>query len=308
MSVPPPPLFRSIPACAGEPRLPALRRRRRRVYPRVCGGTSGFHAGEPSSGGLSPRVRGNRSAAVNAAAGQGSIPACAGEPSGIIAAVALVMVYPRVCGGTHAGPGRQAARRGLSPRVRGNHCSPPCPAFRPRSIPACAGEPRWASYQRAWREVYPRVCGGTAHYPALPAAARGLSPRVRGNRRRPGRRPQRQGSIPACAGEPRCTRPLRKIQRVYPRVCGGTIAPGAVILMPLGLSPRVRGNRRIPAEQFACARSIPACAGEPGRPRGCQGRRRVYPRVCGGTGGVGVSKTAEEGLSPRVRGNPPPPP
>ena len=35
------------------------------------------------------------------------------------------------------------------------------------------------------------------------------------------------------------------------------------------------------------------------------GYHRVYPRVCGGTGLSAKGQRIEEGLSPRVRGNPP---
>ena len=73
----------------------------------------------------------------------------------------------------------------------------------------------------------------------------GLSPRVRGN---PGiGRPHRpgHGSIPACAGEPRWGRRACPDGRVYPRVCGGTLAEGVVREAGLGLSPRVRGNHPV---------------------------------------------------------------
>ena len=52
----------SIPACAGEPHLLAPRLQALPVYPRVCGGTIVWDKGGPGPGGLSPRVRGNRSA------------------------------------------------------------------------------------------------------------------------------------------------------------------------------------------------------------------------------------------------------
>ena len=54
-------------------------------------------------------------------------------------------------------------------------------------------------------------------------------------------------------------------------------------------------------------RSIPACAGEP--PDGDAGPtlRAVYPRLCGGTRQVGSEFVLSQGLSPLVRGNPPPP-
>ena len=101
-------LIRSIPACAGEPPLRKSGPPSRRVYPRVCGGTHRFPLPRRPPFGLSPRVRGNPSAA-----------ACWSR---------WRAVYPRVCGGTSMG--RRARRRdwGLSPRVRGNHRRRPrCP-------------------------------------------------------------------------------------------------------------------------------------------------------------------------------------
>ena len=49
----------SIPACAGEPARHQPRKRRRPVYPRVCGGTADHSNGGLTVWGLSPRVRGN---------------------------------------------------------------------------------------------------------------------------------------------------------------------------------------------------------------------------------------------------------
>ena len=50
--------------------------------------------------GLSPRVRGNRLEHGLKQVGQGSIPACAGEPPAQPNCGAACGVYPRVCGGT----------------------------------------------------------------------------------------------------------------------------------------------------------------------------------------------------------------
>ena len=52
------------------------------------------------------------------------------------------------------------------------------------------------------------------------------------------------------------------------------------------------------------ARSIPACAGEPGQPAPTWPQSRVYPRVCGGTLSKPGTPVSLYGLSPRVRGNP----
>ena len=139
---------------------------------------------------------------------------------------------------------------------------------------------------------------------ALPVSIRGLSPRVRGNQRPCRFQSIRRGSIPACAGEPPQCGPYRDRTRVYPRVCGGTSCLRLPVRSALGLSPRVRGNRKQGAERNERCRSIPACAGEPLAMYGEIGRVSVYPRVCGGTLTILAGNTIEDGLSPRVRGNP----
>ena len=57
----------------------------------------------------------------------------------------------------------------------------------------------------------------------------------------------------------------------------------AVHSFPDGLSPRVRGNHDDPVNAVQSQRSIPACAGEPILVMPYVARKRVYPRVCGGT-------------------------
>ena len=70
----------SIPACAGEPPTCRRKARSRRVYPRVCGGTTVRPGALRRWRGLSPRVRGNRDKISGTSAAARSIPACAGEP------------------------------------------------------------------------------------------------------------------------------------------------------------------------------------------------------------------------------------
>ena len=152
---------------------------------------------------------------------------------------------------------------GLSPRVRGNHPGPGAPRKRARSIPACAGEPTSSLGDWIGRRVYPRVCGGTNSYKLLTTYKHGLSPRVRGNRARRSVRRVAIGSIPACAGEPLPSELDGLVSEVYPRVCGGTGSVGKDGIQYVGLSPRVRGNRRPSPDTRSTTRSIPACAGEP---------------------------------------------
>ena len=168
-----------------------------------------------------------------------------------------------MCGGTRLQALFDRIDSGLSPRVRGNLDGGRDSKPYEGSIPACAGEPIRTSAQSAKDTVYPRVCGGTALPRLENPSVRGLSPRVRGNRRVRAFRDQPRGSIPACAGEPHTGSWYVCQVAVYPRVCGGTQYLGANLHGDLGLSPRVRGNPGMADARDGRVGSIPACAGEP---------------------------------------------
>ena len=147
------------------------------------------------------------------------------------------------------------------------------------------------------------MCGGTWLIFGVALPLGGLSPRVRGNQSGGNAEYAPAGSIPACAGEPDADASGRPGYGVYPRVCGGTNRPGQRHQSNQGLSPRVRGNLVPSGEGSHCARSIPACAGEPSGTASWSRRLTVYPRVCGGTRLGSERRRQELGLSPRVRGN-----
>ena len=111
--------------------------------------------------GLSPRVRGNRAPGLQGSRWDGSIPACAGEPSFLFWSPTKRTVYPRVCGGTPVLGAGFRVLGCLSPRVRGNPMRPSARRTKGGSIPACAGEPCPPSTRLPLPWVYPRVCGGT---------------------------------------------------------------------------------------------------------------------------------------------------
>ena len=148
------------------------------------------------------------------------------------------------------------------------------------------------------------MCGGTAVAFKDNNPPAGLSPRVRGNPTAIQPHPKRGGSIPACAGEPSLWHRGGNTQWVYPRVCGGTSPVSIALGSAQGLSPRVRGNPTASRWRPGLPGSIPACAGEPLSSGSCQMKKRVYPRVCGGTGTWFGETFGGLGLSPRVRGNP----
>ena len=181
----------SIPARAGEPSAMMEQGAARRVYPRACGGTPCIVVQNAPGHGLSPRVRGNRPGRFGRSHTAGSIPARAGEPAALQGKGGQKGVYPRACGGTRSGPSLQVTSSGLSPRVRGN---PPLlwrPCARYGSIPARAGEPGTPGWPTPPTPVYPRACGGTSTTTGAASTVAGLSPRVRGNRRRVGARARR---------------------------------------------------------------------------------------------------------------------
>ena len=297
------PCVGSIPASAGEPGGASTTSTTSRVYPRECGGTFDTALNAAIAAGLSPRVRGNRRAEARSELQPGSIPASAGEPAIPTATARQCWVYPRECGGTFASSATTTAGMGLSPRVRGNLAPPAIRLCAIGSIPASAGEPPWLSPTTGITRVYPRECGGTRERRAQSLSDWGLSPRVRGNHKRNGRRRQTYGSIPASAGEPCATRRFGTTSRVYPRECGGTRICTVLRYVRMGLSPRVRGNHGERGSASSLAGSIPASAGEPRSRTRCSCFPGVYPRECGGTDAVAGGPRPPAGLSPRVRGN-----
>ena len=110
----------SIPAYAGEPFLIECLNHVSGVYPRVRGGAKGPGSLEEGVEGLSPRTRGSRMNAGEAAGQTGSIPAYAGEPMGYSGKMTGHGVYPRVRGGAPSSDLIDSAVWGLSPRTRGS--------------------------------------------------------------------------------------------------------------------------------------------------------------------------------------------
>ena len=190
----------------------------------MCGGTKNPDCLRVRDEGLSPRVRGNRQVELRVHKVVVVYPrVCGGTGHGEVHR-GRQQVYPRVCGGTVVIVLSVLVAVGLSPRVRGNPLEILVVIPAPRSIPACAGEPAPASISCAGGRVYPRVCGGTGGGEVGVSQPEGLSPRVRGNRLRHRACPRGWRSIPACAGEPEAAVGTVLVSGVYPRVCGGTAA------------------------------------------------------------------------------------
>ena len=131
----------------------------------------------------------------------------------------------------------------------------------------------------------------------------GLSPHVRGNRRRLGKQDIYRGSIPACTGKPAPGSGCSHWGRVYPRMYGETGPVKRLVQLSVGLSPHVRGNQRGIRGAEAGGGSIPACTGKPSTTTSAARGPGVYPRMYGETRAKNVKEALGCGLSPHVRGN-----
>ena len=212
-------------------------------------------------------------------------------------------VYPRGCGEAPYASGKDITAWGLSPRVRGSRGSDVGPITSIGSIPAGAGKPRAGASIWDFGRVYPRGCGEALSVWISSLNTRGLSPRVRGSHERARPYGISDGSIPAGAGKPRPAGRSSSWCRVYPRGCGEASAAAPRSSVIPGLSPRVRGSRRVLGRGELVFGSIPAGAGKPSPPRRSSNSSRVYPRGCGEASIASQSSIRIRGLSPRVRGS-----
>ena len=153
--------LRSIPAHAGEPAPSQACDSLFQVYPRPRGGTAKVLASGFSPVGLSPPTRGNPDVVWEWPGSPRSIPAHAGEPSGVCPSVHSITVYPRPRGGTACAGCGASAGTGLSPPTRGNLPNVVAVPTDDGSIPAHAGEPLHSRTCHAVLPVYPRPRGGT---------------------------------------------------------------------------------------------------------------------------------------------------
>jgi len=193
----------SIPACAGETDAVVTPTARLRVDPRMRGGDHRDGGERPACQGRSPHARGRRDAAVRAAGGAGSIPACAGETMWCTFASAAMRVDPRMRGGDFWWRWWRWCCLGRSPHARGRQqlSAPSCAP--PRSIPACAGETKTSRESQAPRKVDPRMRGGDAYGDSAIVEEMGRSPHARGRPLSHDYAARQRRSIPACAGETR---------------------------------------------------------------------------------------------------------
>ena len=271
-----------IPACAGNTSARTAVCMERRDHPRVCGEHDSAVWFDNWPQGSSPRVRGTRMAMREWLDLYGIIPACAGNTYIGGESTECPRDHPRVCGEHEEDEYLIMRELGSSPRVRGTLHRCMCRSSNRGIIPACAGNTRGSTPSAPSRRDHPRVCGEHKISNSLINNSQGSSPRVRGTHNNRSGTPDREGIIPACAGNTSLCR--------------------ASIHFTSGSSPRVRGTpgRQDPVRPPAGI--IPACAGNTATPFQCLESNGDHPRVCGEHR---IPKTAHHvfaGSSPRVRG------
>ena len=233
---------RSIPACAGKPCDRTVALLIVQVDPRVRGEAEARHPLCEDGAGRSPRARGSHRRSLGGRNLHGSIPACAGKPSGKGCPIVRSRVDPRVRGEATATSGRRPAVMGRSPRARGSPCPGPNTGAPAGSIPACAGKPSKNTPNQSALQVDPRVRGEAQATDPIGLHVLGRSPRARGSPLlRISHRPW-EGSIPACAGKPSDGGDKLPGLQVDPRVRGEASARLCPTRNREGRSPRARGS------------------------------------------------------------------
>ena len=91
---------------------------------------------------------------------------------------------------------------------------------------------------------------------------------------------------------------------VYPRAYGETTNLRTTSIATWGLSPRLRGNPPRAGPHLFRGWSIPALTGKPLTAYAKAVEAEVYPRAYGETIAERTSAALQQGLSPRLRGNP----
>ena len=294
-----------IPASAGQPGPSDGLTAGGRAYPRERGATGPYFHDANSRRGLSPRARGNPAEPQAPGAGEGPIPASAGQPGHRGAEEGLQGAYPRERGATQSMWKRTMPSAGLSPRARGNLTVAVSSGVLKGPIPASAGQPPPLLQPARVIWAYPRERGATPLAHGDRGFGGGLSPRARGNQGTvllPG---SPWGPIPASAGQPALRLQVSPADRAYPRERGATADCVGRPFSAGGLSPRARGNLTHAAVKKSEQGPIPASAGQPLWPPSRDSDSQAYPRERGATVMCLVITLCRLGLSPRARGNRP---
>ena len=171
-----------------------------------------------------------------------------------------------------------------------------------RIIPAYAGNTHGHADRKPRPEDHPRVCGEHQILDHDGGRNRGSSPRMRGTPQSRAARQERQGIIPAYAGNTHRLSTDNSQIRDHPRVCGEHPATYAMVRTVSGSSPRMRGTRFRRLFETSGRGIIPAYAGNTWMIAVTCTGKWDHPRVCGEHFGRIPFALTLAGSSPRMRG------
>ena len=165
--------------------------------------------------------------------------------------------------------------------MRGTQRVPLVPQRLRGIIPAHAGNTCPQAWRKAASGDHPRACGEHDVVAADDARVPGSSPRMRGTLRCRIAELLVRGIIPAHAGNTISSPPKSSLARDHPRACGEHAIFIAVVSLPVGSSPRMRGTPRVRAHRLLAGGIIPAHAGNTASMAKYGLPVRDHPRACG---------------------------
>ena len=211
----------------------------------------------------------------------GLIPAHAGKTKLAARRCSVRWAHPRACGENQLQPWAAATPAGSSPRMRGKPGGHVTVVNIRGLIPAHAGKTggRWSRQRQSG--AHPRACGENPARQSNAPASPGSSPRMRGKRGSLSSSKRHAGLIPAHAGKTSTTSSPATSSAAHPRACGENSAPGHLMILTNGSSPRMRGKQTKEKSRNFNEGLIPAHAGKTD-PRALEClKKRAHPRACG---------------------------
>ena len=173
-----------------------------------------------------------------------------------------------------------------------------------RIIPAHAGQTRRWHSDADSQSDHPRACGANAAIFCTVDGICGSSPRMRGKHVRNVETAVKVRIIPAHAGQTERLSWRVNPRPDHPRACGANLPMRRPWSRLNGSSPRMRGKLSHRPRLACPVRIIPAHAGQTQPPSIIASPATDHPRACGANRSVHLSRRADDGSSPRMRGKP----
>ena len=255
---------------------------RKTVHPRWRGEQIASRASSPGCGGSSPLARGTGASGFCRYSPRRFIPAGAGNRGFSRWLSPQPSVHPRWRGEQNCKNPRLLTADGSSPLARGTGHCPPWFKWRPRFIPAGAGNRSPCICCMNWTSVHPRWRGEQLKQSVPLVCYVGSSPLARGTGGQLARLARTRRFIPAGAGN--------SARRRKPKT------------RPAGSSPLARGTVFAYLDMTLGPRFIPAGAGNSFTPSAFFRAKAVHPRWRGEQMVAGKALSRKAGSSPLARG------